>query len=138
MHWIESIQHKYPDIFEECYQFSPPDGWRTLVESLIEYVNWHNTVHKTTIRLYQVVEAFGGLKFCIQHQPNQPIIAEEVFGAIHLAETLSCKLCIDCGISAQFRKEHVGDKLILMALCDTHYEIRKENWENEEECNSEG
>ena len=77
MHWIESIQHKYPDIFEECYQFSPPDGWRTLVESLIEYVNWHNTVHKTTIRLYQVVEAFGGLKFCIQHQPNQPIIAEE-------------------------------------------------------------
>ena len=104
-----------------------------MVESLIEYINWHNNVHRTDIKLYQVTEAFGGLKFCIQHQPQQPIIAEEVFGAIHLAETLSCKICIDCGVPAPFRKHHVGDKLILMAVCDTHYEVRKKNWENEKE-----
>ena len=130
MHWIEAIQVKYSDIFEDCYQFSPPDGWRTLVESLIEYINWHNTVHKSDIRLYQVTEAHGGLKFCIQHKPQQPIVAEEVFGAIHLAETLSCKICIDCGKPATFRKEHVGDQLVLMALCDLHFTSRKEEWSN--------
>ena len=122
MHWIDSLATKYLDIFEDCFQFDPPDGWRTLVESLVEYINWHNTVHDTDIQVYDISKAHGGLKFVIHNQPRQPIIAEEIHGAIHLAETMSCKLCQYCGVPSPFRKYRgPNNQLILASLCDAHF-----------------
>lgn len=123
MPWTEALLVKYEDIFDECVQCSPPDGWRILVESLIEYIHWHNTVHDTDVKVVSISEAHGGLKFVILNQPRQPIIAEEIFGAIHLAETMSCKMCQVCAAPAEFRKyRDSNNKLILQALCDSHFE----------------
>ena len=122
MTWINSMVEKYEDIFDECFECNPPAGWQILVESLIEYIHWHNTVHDTDVKIHAITKAHGGLKFVIQNQPRQQIIAEEIFGAIHLAETMSCKICQVCGHPGNFRKYRQDEKLILQALCDTHFE----------------
>tara|TARA_B100001250_G_C19777178_1_gene780125 strand:+ start:1239 stop:1646 length:408 start_codon:yes stop_codon:yes gene_type:complete len=122
MLWIDNMMFKFGEIFEDCFQCDPPTGWKTLVESLVEYINWHNSVHRSDVKVHLITEAHGGLKFVIHTQPTSPIIAEEIFGAIHLAETMSCKICQKCGAPAEFRKYRIEGNLKMSALCDMHFE----------------
>lgn len=122
MDWKQSIIDKYDDEFEDIYCFDPPEGWRTVVESLIEYIYWHNSVHGTKIQVYSVEKRHGGLRIVVHHHPNgtQSSISEEVFGAIHLAESMSCKLCEVCGRPGHFMKTRTDDILDLGTYCDEH------------------
>ena len=122
MDWKQKLIEKYEDEFEDVYCFDPPNGWEPLVESLIEYIYWHNNVHGTKIQVYSVEKRHGGLRVVVHHYPEAPqsSISEEVFGAIHLAESMSCKICETCGRPGTFMKTRIGDKLHLGTYCDEH------------------
>jgi len=122
MDWKNQLIKKYEDELEDLYEFTPPIGWRNLVESLLEYINWHNNVHGTKIQIYAVEKRHGGLRLVVHHYPmgSQSTISEEVFGAIHLAETLSCKICEVCGSPGNFTKSRVDESLVLGTYCDEH------------------
>ena len=42
MDWKQTLIEKYEEELEDLYRFDPPNGWRPLVESLLEYVHWYN------------------------------------------------------------------------------------------------
>ena len=81
-----------------------------------------NTVHNTRVKIYSIEKRHGGLHFVVHHSPSgsNSTICEEIYGAIHLAETLSCKMCEVCGKPGQFHKIKNDDVLILGTYCDEH------------------
>ena len=122
MDWADNLIANFEDELEDVYKIDPPIGWRTLVESLLEYIKWQNNVHETSVRIYSIEKRHGGLHFVVHHYPSgsNSIISEEIFGAIHLAETLSCKMCEVCGKPGKFIKSRKEDSLILGTFCDEH------------------
>jgi hypothetical protein len=122
MDWKDELLNQYEDEFEDVYQFDPPDGWRSIVESLTEYIRWHNKVHDMLVKIYAAEKRHGGLRFTIHHWPSgsNSTIPEEIFGAVHLAETLSCKTCEICGAPGNFTKQKLVEKLVLGTYCDEH------------------
>ena len=123
MDWKQTLIDKFEDELEDLYQFDPPKGWKNLVESLLEYIHWHNKVHNTMVKIYSIEKRHGGLHFVVHHYPaaSNSSISEEIFGAIHLAETLSCKMCEVCGKPGSFHKSRSEDSLILGTYCDEHF-----------------
>lgn len=122
MDWKDTLVEKFEDELEDLYRFDPPVGWKTLVESLLEYVHWHNQVHGSKIQIYSIEKRHGGLHFVVHHYPvgTRSTISEEVFGAIHLAETLSCKMCEVCGAPGTFTKSRLDESLVLGTYCNEH------------------
>ena len=122
MDWKNKLIDKYEDEFEDLYKFDPPNGWQSLVESLLEYIHWHNNVHGSKIQIYSVEKKHGGLRLVVHHASvgSQSTISEEVFGAIHLAETLSCKMCEVCGAPGTFTKSRIDESLVLGTYCNEH------------------
>lgn len=122
MDWKQLLIDKYEDELEDLYRFDPPDGWRNLVSSLLEYIHWHNQVHGTMVKIYSIEKRHGGLRFVVHHHPVGPMstIPDEVFGAIHLSETLSCKMCEVCGAPGTFTKSKKDDSLVLGTYCHEH------------------
>lgn len=122
MDWRQKLIERYDNEFEDLYNFTPPIGWENLVESLMDYIQWHNKVHDTNVRVYSVEKRHGGLHFVVHHHPvgTNSSISEEIFGAIHLAETLSCKTCEVCGSPGVFRKSRIDKSLVLGTYCNEH------------------
>ena len=122
MSWAENLMSRFEDELEDVYKLDPPRGWHILVESLLEYINWQNTVHKTRVKIYSIEKRHGGLHFVVHHYPSasNSAISEEIFGAIHLAETLSCKMCEECGQPGKFIKTRQENSLVLGAYCNEH------------------
>lgn len=121
MDWADELITRFEDELEDVYKIEPPIGWHTLVESLLEYIKWQNNVHSTNVRIYSIEKRGGGLRFQVHHYPaSNSEISEEIFGAIHLAETLSCKMCEVCGKPGTFVKVHQDESLILGTFCDEH------------------
>jgi len=122
MDWKQKLIKRYDNEFEDLYNFSPPNGWENLVESLMDYIQWHNKVHDTNVRVYSVEKRHGGLHFVVHHHPagTNSSISEEIFGAIHLAETLSCKTCEVCGSPGIFSKSRIDESLVLGTYCNEH------------------
>lgn len=120
MNCFEMLSTKYEDEFEDCYKFSIPQGWHNLVITLVDYIVWHNKVHNTHVKIHSVTKKRGGLHFVITHRPDNIRITEEIFGAIHLAENLSCRTCETCGAPSVFEKSIDDGKLIMRSFCDEH------------------
>jgi len=120
MHEIPDFLNKFIDELEECYELTLPAGWETLVTTLLEYIAWHNKVHKTNVKVHSIAKRRGGLHFVIMYKPEISSIAEEIFGAIHLAETLSCRICELCGKPGSFLRKIVDDDLVMGAYCNEH------------------
>lgn len=127
MSWTDELISRFEDELEDLYKLDPPIGWRPLVESLLEYIHWQNKVHDTQVKIYSIEKRNGGLHCAVHHYPSasNSVIAEEIFGAIHLAETLSCKMCEQCGKPGKFEKLRSKDSLLLGTYCDEH--IPEEN-----------
>ena len=120
MNNFDELSDKYKDEFEDCYKFKFPEGWNSLVNTLVEYIAWHNKVHHSNVKIHSVGKKRGGLHFVISHRPEVASIAEEIFGAIHLAEILSCRTCETCGAPAVFTKSIEDDKLKMGSFCHEH------------------
>ena len=76
-----------------CYGIECGDGWYDLIYTLCNQINhylkWSD--NKCKIRVLQVKEKFGGLRFYTNGVPG------EVRGMIRMAEAMSYKICEVCG-----------------------------------------
>ena len=106
---------KYPKIFRDrngnmqetcmCFGFAHGDGWYDIVETLCSnvqsHVDWKRRQHpelsdKEFDEQHQVVaaqakEKFGGLRFYVDNSDDY------VRGAVAVAESMSYRICEDCG-----------------------------------------
>jgi hypothetical protein len=106
---------KYPKIFKNrhgsmnetcmCWGFAHGDGWYDIVESLCSniqnHVDWKRRQHpelsndefdeQHQVVAAQVKEKFGGLRFYVDNSDDY------VRGAISVAESMSHRICEDCG-----------------------------------------
>lgn len=92
----DSIPLKYPALFADCFDFSPPAGWLPIVERLSERLS-----ADPLIRCAQVKSKFGGLRYYIEeHQP------EWALDAIRAAEREASTTCESCGASGAKLRGH--------------------------------
>lgn len=83
-------------------------GWKTIVQPLIDLCNKYN------VRIFQVKEKFGGLRFYIDEAPLV------IHDAIQAAEIESFKTCEICGRPGELR----GGSW-LKTTCDAHADGKK-------------
>lgn len=149
---IEEIKAKWPQYFKDCFEFSIGNGWLPLIETICEFVESNEQrvrdniefgrkhtsgvyvdnlpiyeaqlkhLEKNPFSFSQIKEKFGVLR---AHY-NGGIDA--VFTCIIFAESLSVRICEDCGCLAEIRT-----KGYIRTLCLKCAEIIKEqnpqsNW----------
>lgn len=85
----DSILLKHPALFSKCFDFSPPRGWRGIVEALCD------ELAKTGCKVVQVKEKFGGLRVYAHGEGD----VEAANAAIAAAEDRAWHTCQDCGAS---------------------------------------
>ena len=83
----------------ELFGIECGDGWKGLIEPIMEYINNYNKDKKEEdkIIIFQIKEKFGGLRFYVDHGN------EELHNMIDKAEEESYHVCEYCG-----SKEDVG------------------------------
>ena len=102
MKTIEDLIEKYPLIFKDYVgnpgrcNWSCPDGWITLVDTLCSSLQWNTDKNNSDgrypqVECSQVKEKFGGLRFYTNGA------TEGQYGAIYFAESLSYRICMVCG-----------------------------------------
>lgn len=91
MNWIEELIKTYPQMFPgPRYNVSCGDGWRGIVTKLCA------DLHRIApIRVVQIKEKFGGLRFYVDGVP--PEVKDQVFDLIREAEASSFETCEKCG-----------------------------------------
>jgi hypothetical protein len=94
----EKLKAKYPELFDQCYEFSIGQGWMPIVETLVETISgnlkyWELVEKKPLplVKIKQIKERLGGLRF---YGDN---ITDEMSEWILFAQLLSSKICEDCG-----------------------------------------
>ena len=119
--WRMTLMKKYKKLFyykghPTCmFGIAVGDGWRTLVESLCEYLQWNIDHNKDPqVIVTTVKEKFAGLRFYIG-----PGVARQ-FDAISFAETLSSHICEHCGawVEKSEQDPKAPYKLTLCAKCE--------------------
>ena len=74
------------------FGFECGDGWFHLLDTLMNRIKTHCSYNKVEpIKIKQVKEKFGTLRF--YYQGGDDII----FGMVRMAESMSAKICEDCG-----------------------------------------
>ena len=99
------LQQKYPKNFENCFDFSPPDGWNDLVERLTDMV----IAIDPNIQIEQVKEKFCGLRYYVTTESTDAKFL------IETAEDASERTCQVCGKDGKI----VGDRWAV-CLCPEH------------------
>lgn len=132
------LVQKYPKIFRDrdgsmqetcmCWGFEHGDGWFEILDAtcfnIQSHVDWKRRQHpelsdeefdqEHQVVAAQVKEKFGGLRFYVDNCDDY------VRGVIVMAESMSCRICEDCG---SLGKKRSGGWI--RTLCDKCHEGRK-------------
>lgn len=104
----KTLMKKYPKIFAQrglpmtqtcmCWGFDVGDGWFDILDCLCELiVGIIGDNKEARVEAVQVKEKYGGLRFYYDTSGLPEEEANEVSGAVRLAERLSYRVCEDCG-----------------------------------------
>ena len=107
--WMFKLIESENPIYPICFGFENDDGWYNILYNLVSDIS--KLDKNKEIRVLQIKEKFGGLRFYISSCPNN--IFDEVYKKIEQAEFLSEKTCEICGKEGKIRGEGW-----LKALCD--------------------
>lgn len=122
----KKLCEKYPLIFKNrhesmtktamCWGFECGDGWYDLIDVLCNniqhHVDWYNKYQEEKMEqvvAFQVKEKYGGLRFYVDGGDDY------ILGMISLAESLSHRICEECGAAGKSR----GNGWV-RTLCDQH------------------
>lgn len=98
MKTTEEIERDFPEMFSNVYcGNSMPTGWGDLVYKLCEDIS----MKSDHIKVAQVKEKFGGLRFYIDVAGDEDVVpyetVKEIYSLISKAESESFKICEVCG-----------------------------------------
>ena len=123
----EKLFNNYPEIFRQrgldrtvtamCYGISCGDGWYTLIDTMcgniqnrMENANRNKPEEEHIIcEATQVKEKWGGLRFYVQGSDSY------IDGIIDLAESMSYRICSECGNASVQNEKKRG---WIYTLCD--------------------
>jgi hypothetical protein len=109
------MEKEYPYLFEEhCGGFAIGPGWRHIVVELCNDITWYCKQKQINIKVQQVKEKFGGLRFYINS--GDPAIG----GMISMAEAWAENTCETCGERGKLDVKNNWMK----TLCDKHIKER--------------
>lgn len=112
MNLFENLKAKYPNNFESCYDFSTGEGWDNIVEKLTDMV----IAIEPKIKIVQVKEKFGGLRYYIEHDEESTEEQwKKVRYLIECAEEASERTCEVCG-----KEGKIVGKNWLSCRCEEH------------------
>lgn len=114
---------KYPALYKKDilpFGIECGDGWFMLIDQLSQHIDsYRDSNNVPPVTVTQVKEKFGGLRFYITGGDNF------VDGLIAFAETLSYKICENCGTTFNVGKTSGW----IQVLCqDCAKKQKKENW----------
>jgi len=143
----KQLVEKYPKIFKDykgdprqtcmAFGFECGDGWYWLIDSLCKNLQW-NTDHNgyPQVIAVQVKEKFGGLRFYTNGTNDKQ-------GAvISFVESLSYKICENCGTNQDVSTDNKGWIRTLCVNCRKEVQVRtyeiqadlEDEEENERNC----
>jgi hypothetical protein len=118
------MEERFPEIFkgQKYGGFAVGEGWWPMLESLCEIIQSHIKHHKDCppIKIEQIKEKFGGLRFYYQGGD------EFIHGSVWMAESMSHKLCEECGSPGERRNGGW-----IRTLCSTHEQERNQRLEDQ-------
>ena len=94
------VYSKYPQMFSECFDYSPPDGWDAIVERLLSDIAFVDPKAK----IHQVKEKFGELRVYLDRGTDDTW--EALSDLIHEAEEQCAKTCQRCGKPGELRNKN--------------------------------
>lgn len=103
----DELRGRFSTLFSECFDFSPPPGWLSIVEKLSEKL-----AVDPSIRCVQVKVKFGGLRYYLEIPA--PAWAHE---AVRVAEEEAWRTCERCGALAAPVTVGVGRGYVLCTVC---------------------
>ena len=98
----EDIISKFPELFEECFEYSIGHGWNYLI-----YIFCLNLSKDS--KILQIKEKFGGLRVYIKSKDERDNLLNK------LIENLSFEFCENCGTCKEVDTR--GDWIL--TLCET-------------------
>jgi hypothetical protein len=111
----------FPDLYADrhgdmrttamCWGFACGDGWEPIIRKLSEQLTWLAVAQATPVRVFQVKEKFGTLRFYVDGG------TDAMQACISYAEAASARTCEVCGKYGTLRKGGW-----LQTLCDFHKE----------------
>ena len=93
----EMLKDTDPKSSFELFGVECGNGWKSLYQPLVDWVEKYNSEHEDKIEIRQIKEKFGGLRFYVSSYPD------ELFDLIGKAEEESYRVCEFCGT-----RENVG------------------------------
>ncbi len=83
----------HPELFRECFDFSPPEGWRGIVAALCDKL-----AERQNIRVSQVKEKFGGLRVYVHaaHELPEGAPTDWASELVRAAESEAAHTCQRC------------------------------------------
>lgn len=122
----EQLEQKYPDLFENCFDFSIGQGWMPILHTLCININASNNANPDgKVQFHQIKEKFGSLRIYVSYA--QDSIDDVIHNWISFAEDLSEKICENCGKEAVAITEGW-----IKNLCVDCAEERKMKWRYKE------
>jgi hypothetical protein len=111
----EQLVEYFPRVFKKIKHVECGEGWYSLLHDLCTVIESHINHYvpeevRDGIYAVQIKEKFGGLRFYMDQ--SVPYID----GAIHLAESMSYKICEQCGGPGERRSGGW-----VRTLCDEHH-----------------
>lgn len=89
----DQLIKQYPDLFQtDKMRISCGLGWFELISVLLSKIDSQAKYEKVDIRVLQIKEKFGGLRFYIDNHKS-----EYVNGLISMSEAMSYYICENCG-----------------------------------------
>ena len=115
---MEVLQERYSDILKIDY-IECDIGWFDILDKALSQMLMLCCETGESIKIVQIKEKFGGLRFYIQNGSN------EMYKRIVDAENQSYETCETCGEKGEIRRD-IG---WWMTLCETHYNEKKLKYE---------
>lgn len=130
----KEIIDKYPRFFNDYYtfkfdKFECGNGWNDIIDKLCKDIEEIlTTLGTVNIKVVQVKEKFGGLRFYIEWDPEtqrtELELSNKIYTTISAAENESMKTCEECGQPG--KQTTIGNWI--QTLCNKHYEIKNTNF----------
>ena len=126
----EKLIKKYPNIFSDvgkspsesgmAFGVQTGDGWLWLIDNLCNELNKYKIQNETPIKVFQVKEKFGGLRFYLTGGG-----IPEQYAIIEFAQSLSFSICEICGSTENVKQTKDSYIQTLCDKCENKNNVKK-------------
>ncbi len=102
----KDLQTKYSTLFENFGRYGPvscDEGWYDLIDNLCHAVS----THFPNVRVLQIKEKFGGLRFYTSSDDSNPTLLRELLAKAENASFDICEICGQPGKTCNYTPSYI-------------------------------